>query len=211
MSMIPQDTPQGNLVPKTTFIYVLIDPETQEIRYVGKANNLRGRLSKHLRQTDDTYKQRWIHDLQSRGLKPVIQAIEEVSIGLWPERERYWIDYYRAQGCHLTNTARGGLGGGPSPEGRAKLVAINTGKKHTPEARAKIQAIADTRRGIKRPPEVGAKVSAARTGMKRKPFHRDNGWTGRKKKPESIALMIATRKRTLAMKKYPPDAPGLWS
>lgn len=205
------------IIPQTTFIYALVDPETQEIRYIGKANNPRKRFNKHLRQTDDTYKQRWIHGLQSRNLKPLMQIIEEIPVDLWQERERYWIDFYRAQGCHLTNTAPGGQAGGMSPEGRARLVALNTGKKHAPETMAKMQAIADTRRGIKRPPEVGAKVSAARTGKKRKPFSEEwrrnigESARGRKHSPKSIEKMSLSRKRWHSMRKSPPsNSPTLW-
>src|SRR5258708_6488621 len=122
-TIIPQNTPQNNLTPETTYIYALLDPETNEIRYIGKADDPQKRFSRHLWERDDTHKQRWIRDLRSRGLKPLLQIIEEIPFALWQERECYWIAFYRTQGCHLTNSAIGGWGGVHSPETLAEICA----------------------------------------------------------------------------------------
>lgn len=93
-----------------TFIYALIDPETNEIRYIGKSNLPKQRYNAHLRETSKNDKTRWIASLKSRGLKPILQILEVVSLELWEVRECYWIAHYREQGYNLTNTRDGGGG-----------------------------------------------------------------------------------------------------
>jgi hypothetical protein len=182
MNTIPPHDARNNLTPKTTFIYTLSDPETNEIRYIGKADDLTRRLSGHLNDRKVSHKRHWISSLKRRGLKPLIQVIEEVPIDSWGERERYWIDFYRTQGCHLTNTALGGEGGNPSPETKAKIGAAHRGKKRgkqPPRSKEWRENLSKAKRGKKQSPERGAKVAIA--------------LRGRKRSPETIAKMLATK------------------
>lgn len=113
----------------TTFIYALIDPETQLVRYVGKANNPACRFSGHLNPRclrANTYKNKWINKLISKGLKPELRILEEVSVTEWQEKEIYWIAHYReVSGTKLTNLTNGGDGLGHgfkfSKETRARM------------------------------------------------------------------------------------------
>jgi len=59
---------------KTTNIYVLIDPETNQIRYVGKANNVSERYRAHLNKArkHQIHKKNWIESLKRKKLKPII-------------------------------------------------------------------------------------------------------------------------------------------
>ena len=60
-------------------IYVLIDPETNEIRYVGKTiQSLKVRLTNHLYSVSkhNPYKFNWIQQLKSKKLIPIIMEIE---------------------------------------------------------------------------------------------------------------------------------------
>lgn len=195
--ILPLD-PQSNLVPETTFIYKLIDPETNEIRYVGKSNNPQKRLLAHVRDQSNTYKGHWLISLRNRGLKPIMEIVEEVPFEIWAERELYWISYYLEHGHPLTNTYFGSEGIGIiPPEVRAKLSVAHKGKKVSPEAIAKTAA---ARRGTKHVPETIAKISAAKLGIKRAP--RSEEWQrklnesiqGRKHAPETIAKMSASAK-----------------
>lgn len=114
---------------KTVKIYCLKDPITNEIRYVGKTNSpLRKRLSAHCREKpiNKTYKYHWIQSLIKKGIRPLIELIEEVSIENWEEKEIYWIDYYKKINPKLTNHTKGGQG-------------QRVGFKHTPEAIEKIR------------------------------------------------------------------------
>lgn len=50
----------------TTFIYTLSDPRTNEIRYIGKANNISKRLFSHLQgRRKISYGYKWKYKLAS--------------------------------------------------------------------------------------------------------------------------------------------------
>lgn len=89
-----------------TKIYVLKCPDTKEVRYVGKSNNPEQRLKAHNNKARDigTYKRNWINKLRVDGKKPIFEIIEEVDIAIWKEKEKYWINYYLAQGAKLVNS-----------------------------------------------------------------------------------------------------------
>lgn len=97
-----------------TYIYALVDPETNYVRYVGKANNPQCRYSGHLNPRclqEDNHKNRWIKKLLRNGLKPHLKILESVSAFSWQEREVYWIDFYRKNTPkRLTNISNGGDG-----------------------------------------------------------------------------------------------------
>lgn len=145
-------------------IYALIDPRTNEIRYVGKARNVEKRLSRHLHEKADTYKCRWVNEMRRSGLAPVIFTLEsfiDPDDSQWPEAERFWISYLKSIGCRLTNADGGG----------------KSGFKKSPESIAKL-------RGLKRSPEQLARMSSARIGKspsresieKAKITRRKTGW-----------------------------------
>lgn len=92
------------------YIYKLIDPITEEVRYVGKTGKLlHKRLATHISRSKEArnHKDCWILSLKSKGLKPRIELIEEALDVDWEERETYWISEYRKTG-RLTNVADGG-------------------------------------------------------------------------------------------------------
>lgn len=92
-------------------IYKLIDPISDEIRYVGLTfNDLKQRLKSHCSEKSSSHKSNWIKKLKSFGLKPIIETIEE-NISSYDEvcnREIYWIDKLKNDGHPLTNMASGG-------------------------------------------------------------------------------------------------------
>ena len=59
---------------ETTFIYGLVDPRTDEIRYIGKANDIRQRLKNHLNPARyrPTHKFNWIRKLRRLNMKPYL-------------------------------------------------------------------------------------------------------------------------------------------
>ena len=169
-----------------TSIYVLIDPSTNEIRYVGKTTQrLCNRLSGHMKADFATYSGRWIGVLGKRGLRPKIHLIDE-ALDDWPDRERYWIKFFREAGCRLTNVSAGGDGHNgfyTSPETIRKITEKNLGKKRSPEFCANLskrskgkpksdeqkKKISESLRGRKLPREVVEKVAASQRGKPRKP------------------------------------------
>lgn len=97
---------------KTTFIYCLIDPRDNQIRYVGKSNNPKERLKNHCNPARyrPTYKFNWIKKLRQLELKPILKILEEVDIEIWKQKEKYWIDFYKSEGFNLVNYTDGGDG-----------------------------------------------------------------------------------------------------
>ena len=97
---------------ETTNIYTLIDPETQQVRYVGKANNISQRYKAHLNRArkHQIHKLNWINSLKNKGLKPIIEVVAIVPIENWQFWETYWISQFKSWGFNLTNSTIGGDG-----------------------------------------------------------------------------------------------------
>lgn len=95
-------------------IYKLIDPRSNEIRYVGKTKKtLRKRLYEHLTKRNlipKTHKNNWVKQLLNEGFKPIIEIVEVVNELNWKEREMYHIKKLKTDGIKLTNTTDGGDG-----------------------------------------------------------------------------------------------------
>lgn len=125
---------------KTCSIYVLKDPVSGEVRYVGKTSTtLEARLKSHLGYTAKNHRSFWLNSLKIKNLKPTIELIEKCTITDWQEREIYWIQYYKDSGAKLTNSTSGGLGAYQLiPEKRNKVIAANKGKKLSEEHKRKI-------------------------------------------------------------------------
>jgi hypothetical protein len=96
---------------KTTFIYTLHCPKSGDVKYVGKSNNPKTRLSKHIQLSGNNYdKNKWIIDLKSLNLKPILLIIDEVFMCDWKIKEKFYISKFRELGCDLFNTSIGGKG-----------------------------------------------------------------------------------------------------
>ena len=170
-------------------IYKLIDPNTNEVRYVGKTiTKLYDRMKVHVRQSrvasKHTHKEAWIKGLLNKGLKPIIELIEEVCIESWAEREMYWIGFYP----NLTNLSIGGESGNVGcryPVDRINKLRDNAknivgfyksglGRKWTEEQKEKRRQTPAWNKGIsglvKASEETKKKMSISRTGKKHKPY-----------------------------------------
>ncbi len=93
-----------------TFIYTLIDPRNQQVRYVGYAQDPKERLRKHITSSKrlSSHKACWIKSLLKLKLKPEMEIIECVNVKDRDKQEKYWIAYYRSLGFDLTNGTDGG-------------------------------------------------------------------------------------------------------
>jgi hypothetical protein len=96
-------------------IYELIDPVSYKPRYVGKTiTDLSDRLKVHIHQSKiavkHTHKEAWIKGLLNKGLRPIINLIEQVEDSNWVDREMYWISKYRLMYQDLCNLSIGGDG-----------------------------------------------------------------------------------------------------
>lgn len=135
------------------YIYTLVDPVTNEIRYVGKTVNLKARLSKHLYwsslKNNKDYKSNWIKKLLRNKLVPIMNIVQKIDEKYWKECEIYWISYFKGIGCPLTNTDPGGLGMRrgykPSKETIRKMVETRKKNGYIP-SKETIKKGIDTRR-----------------------------------------------------------------
>ena len=154
-------------------IYGLIDPRTRNLRYVGKSKHGFARLRAHVLQAQHPSKPKfhvhhWINTLISEGLRPEIVLIErldpESNLIVMRELERWYVLYFRGQGCDLANSTDGGDGTEGykySAESRAKMRKAKLGTKRTLESRERQKQNAC--RGSANPscrPEVRAKLVA---------------------------------------------------
>jgi len=168
-------------------IYGLTDPRTDQVRYIGWTQTPQQRLRAHISEAkrQRSHKARWIASLLKIGLSPGLFAIAEVDGG-WAEAERFWIAFYQAFGCPLTNMAdggegapghmlsaesrkkisRAGMGRHPSAETCARLSAANKGRNLTPEHKEKISMATRGRARCKPSTETRAKMAAAHKGRK---------------------------------------------
>lgn len=100
------------------YVYALCDPNTEEIRYVGKTiTTPHSRLLAHLREARSdrgpSYKRNWIRSLLRQDETPTVRTLEygEWASDFLSEREIYWIAFLNEEGCRLTNATKGGDGG----------------------------------------------------------------------------------------------------
>lgn len=126
------------------YIYSLEDPRTGEIRYVGKAFNLKRRLSDHICncRRGSSKNKSWVISLIEAGVRPVIKELEyleNVEPETWEEAERFWISTFRFYGFNLNNHDIGGVSGKRmSPESIEKRSAKLRGRNHSEEHKIRI-------------------------------------------------------------------------
>jgi len=120
---------------KIAYIYALVEPVTEEIRYIGKTTNPKRRLIRHLSDAriNDSYKDKWLRKLKNQGLKPTLEILDEVPHDEWVFWEKHWISLCKSWGLKLTNGNSGGIGGGASgykwsEESKLKLSESKKGK-----------------------------------------------------------------------------------
>lgn len=170
------------------FIYALTDPITSAIRYIGKSNNPVQRLREHISSCvkEKNHRACWIRSLKSKGLIPVINIIDEVSVAEWPSWEVAYIEFFREQGCDLVN---GTLGGecGPGLSGAQHPFFGLTGSKHPRFGQP------GANRGIKQSPETIAKKITSMTGKKRTLETRHKQSLAAKGQPKSKSHKAAIR------------------
>jgi hypothetical protein len=97
---------------KNVYIYALIDPRNDHVRYIGKANNPEDRYKDHYNSARDknTHKRNWINNVRKDGLRPELLILDEVSIDNWRYWECFYISLYKTYGFNLVNYTNGGDG-----------------------------------------------------------------------------------------------------
>lgn len=167
-------------VPKFV-IYTLIDPVSMEIRYVGKSSS-----GKYRATTKHTHGRcgNWVASLDKLNKKPIVkylQGWETIDKKELCNAEIYWIAYFRALGCPLTNLTDGGegwAGAKHTEEFKKNLAERNRNRIITDETK---QKISNSLIGNKMSADARAKMSKSRIGNK----HR----LGKPHTPETLAKM----------------------
>ena len=85
-----------SVVMRLTFIYALIDPRNDHVRYIGQSVDLKKRLSTHLSFSSSHDTRAWIRELKTCGLKPLQKQLDQSCIACASEVEQKWIDHYKS-------------------------------------------------------------------------------------------------------------------
>jgi hypothetical protein len=90
------------------YIYVLVDPRTSRVHYVGCSVTPELRYQEHLREGTQLYgsnfgKLAWIYGLVREGFEPQLVIIEVTDYGHAEDIERIWIELLGDLGAPLTN------------------------------------------------------------------------------------------------------------
>lgn len=146
------------LLERRIVIYALIDPRTEQVRYVGQTVDLGTRTRthfdiRHVGHNLELYQ--WVYDLHQRGLQPRVEVLEECrDTGQADLQERFWIRKHLCEGCRLLNICDGG-------SGPVKTKALHVSKAEWLQAAREIK---DARRLVQR-----ALVQVANAGGTSKP------------------------------------------
>jgi group I intron endonuclease len=93
-------------------VYGIIDPISNQLRYIGQTVNFNKRKSEHYRtaitQRSKARVYKWLRSLYNKSIIPIFLILEECSIEVLDETEIFYIDYFKMLGCNLTNTTEGG-------------------------------------------------------------------------------------------------------
>lgn len=95
------------------FIYTLSDPKTGLVRYIGKTNNIKNRLKRHLNNNSlstTTKKNNWIISLLRNNLIPIIGVLDEINSEEIDFYEKFYISLFKSWGFDLLNSTDGGDG-----------------------------------------------------------------------------------------------------
>lgn len=158
------------------YIYTLSNPITNEVRYIGKTNNISKRYSAHIKDNSKSYKSSWIKSLLNNNVLPIIEILEEFDNEIdCYESEKYWIEQFINWGFRLTNLQIGGIGG------NSDLLKLN----NNPNAKITVQDVLsikeyllNTDKTIKEISEIHNCSVATINGIKKGSWSEITGFTG---------------------------------
>lgn len=111
---------------RTYWIYCLVDPRNDEIRYIGRSHSVYECYGYHVNSTrrEQTIKANWLRELQLAGLTPRLMVFEQAeTLDGAIMAEFYWIDYCRKRGANLLN---GMMADWRNPENPLPIQHLNT-------------------------------------------------------------------------------------
>lgn len=135
---------------RKVYIYALIDPRNNEIRYIGKTikllhHRLKGHMNESIRYANvNIHKERWIRSLYRIDLLPIIEKLDCIDSDIASLAEISWITYASIElECDLTNVTIGGegvIGRVVSEYTRERLSESHTGLSWSATRRAAYEA-----------------------------------------------------------------------
>lgn len=154
-------------------VYALCDPETLEIRYIGKSVSGLRRPKAHTSPhslKSPTHKNRWIKSLLRQGLYPLIVVLEDVrSQVCLGQAEIRHIRCARLLGVRLTNATDGGDGALGRKWSASQHERMMRALKGRPRPRTVINAMANARTGKALTQQHRLKISDALKGRTQPP------------------------------------------
>lgn len=176
------------------YIYGLLCPLAQQIRYIGKSDDPDRRYKAHIgsARKPRCHKTNWLAKLMRQGLEPELRILREVPDGAdWAAAEREEIAKARALGWPLTNMTLGGEGAALTEEGlKARLAIMGSA-----DVRAKMSASALARWTD---PELAAQGRAANASPEKRKKLSERA--KRRSTPEYRAMMAAKSRAAWADK-----------
>jgi hypothetical protein len=151
------------------FVYGLVDPRDNQIKYIGKTTNLLKKrfyhhISESLKSKKPNKKQAWIINLIKQNIRPLIVLLDscnsEVELN---ESEIFFISYYRFLGQNLKNSQPGGEGNPKGYKFKNRFVAPKGVKVKAFEEYRK----SGKNKGIIKSEETRKKLSNSLKGKKR--------------------------------------------
>jgi hypothetical protein len=97
---------------QTAWVYALIDPRDNQVKYIGKSINPKARLREHIYKCkfEHTEKGNWVKKLLSLSLEPQMKLLKEAQHTEIPYWEEYYIKHYKSFGINLLNYDDKGVG-----------------------------------------------------------------------------------------------------
>lgn len=158
------------LIKGTTAIYSLVDPRTNQTRYVGKTVDPSRRFKDHISlatlNRTKTKKNSWIKNLLSENLVPEMRIITIVPSDIEDEAEIAAIEVAKLLGEPLTNGTAGGTGGALSPEIARRAGLKRQGRIQSEEEKARRR---ESLKPIHASTEFRAKLSAVQKAIGNRP------------------------------------------
>jgi len=130
-----------------TYIYALVDPRDGLVRYVGKSDSPKNRLTAHLRDANGSRKCEWLNELRAELLRPTLRVLQAVGYGSHSDAERSWIEHFKENG--LVN-GNGGGSGMYNPTERTRLL-MRKAKLGTKMSAEQIVKLSAALKGIPKP------------------------------------------------------------
>jgi hypothetical protein len=103
---VPEPRPVKPPMPEVypVFIYILVDPRNEVVRYVGRSWQPNDRYWQHYTEAKRALpKDQWVRELREAGLSFRMFIVEEATNLTASKRERHWTGHYRSLGAPLLN------------------------------------------------------------------------------------------------------------